>query len=72
MLVLADDYMIDDYVIRKCSLAQLREKLPELATMKNVLKLHHTRTTYGSSAIRQTCMPASDGCSRRFILSDQM
>lgn len=40
VLVLADDDMIDDCIIRKCSLAQLREKLPELATLEDVLKLH--------------------------------
>ncbi len=39
-LVLAQDDMIDDCVVRTCSLAQLREKRSELVTLEAVLELH--------------------------------
>ena len=40
VLVLADDDMMDDCIIRKCSLAQLREKRSDVATLEDVLELH--------------------------------
>jgi glycerophosphoryl diester phosphodiesterase len=43
VLVLAHDDMIGDCVVRDCSLAQLRQKRPELATLPEVLQLHRAQ-----------------------------
>ena len=40
VLVLAHEEMIGDCMVRDCSLAQLREKRPALATLPEVLQLH--------------------------------